>query len=403
MQRPLLEVADIVRAVGKKFVKNSRKWITGKHLKVLRAIERCRTADLGYHLDECTNTECGYSGYSYNSCRNRHRPKCQANARMRWINAWKKELLPVPYAHVVFTVPRILAQLALQNKKLIYTMLLRFSAQTLIEVARNPEFLGADIGFFSVLHTWTQKLEHHPHAHCVVPAGGLSFDHQRWVPADPRYRFFLPKYALRKVFRGKVIDALEEAFAEGKIGFYGKLKHLSDPKTFHAFIRDLHRTHWVVHCKRPFGGPEQVLKYLGRYTHRVAISNHRLVSFENGEVTFTWRDRAHGNVQKTMSLPAEKFLGRFLLHLLPKGFVRIRNFGFLASRRRGALLPLCFQCLGSDPDALTNEAQPEDTKGLWKCPKCGGPMVMVLLVHAPKWRPRPPPVSLVLEKGFKPQ
>ncbi len=174
---------------------------------------------------------------------------------------------------------------------------------------------------------------------------------ERWVPADPRYRFFLPKWALRKVFRGKVKDALEEAFAEGKIGFHGKLKHLSDPKTFHSFIRDLHRNNWVVHCKRPFGGPEQVLKYLGRYTHRVAISNHRLVSFENGEVTFTWRDRAHGNVQKEMKLPAEKFLRRFLLHLLPKGFVRIRNFGFLASRHRSRLLPLCFQCLGSDPDA----------------------------------------------------
>ena len=189
---------------------------------------------------------------------------------------------------------------------------------------------------------------------------------------------------------------------KGKIGFYGKLKHLSDPKTFHAFIRDLHRNNWVVHCKRPFGGPEQVLKYLGRYTHRVAISNHRLVSFENGEVTFTWRDRAHGNVQKEMTLPAEEFLRRFLLHLLPKGFVRIRNFGFLASRHRSRLLPLCFQCLGSDPDALNNEAQPEDTKGLCKCPKCGAPMIVVLRVNAPKWLPRPPPVPLVLEPDSKP-
>ena len=181
MQRPPLEVADIVRAVGKKFVENSRQWITRQHLKVLRAIVRCRTGELGWHYDECTN--CGYSGYSYNSCGNRHCPKCQANARIRWIQGRKKELLPVPYAHVVFTVPRLLAQLALQNKKLIYTILLRLSAETLIEVARNPEYLGAEIGFFSVLHTWTQKLEHHPHVHCVVPAGGLSFDHKRWVPA----------------------------------------------------------------------------------------------------------------------------------------------------------------------------------------------------------------------------
>ncbi len=237
-------------------------------------------------------------------------------------------------------------------------------------------------------------MKHHPHVHCVVPAGGLSFDHQRWVPANPRYRFFLPKGALRKVFRGKVKAALEEAFAEGKIGFHGKLKHLSHPKTFHAFIRDLHRNQWVVHCKRPFGGPEQVLNYLGRYTHRVAISNHRLVSFQNGEVTFTWRDRAHGNVQRNMTLPAEEFLRRFLLHLLPKGFVRIRNFGFLASRSRTQLLPLCFQCLGSDPEALINENQLADTKGLWKCPKCGAPMIVILRVHAPKWQPRPPPVSL---------
>ena len=397
MDRPPIEVADIVRTVGKSFVENSRDWITGQHLKVLRAIERCRTADLGYHLDECTNTECGYSGYSYNSCLNRHCPKCQANARRRWINGRKKELLPVPYAHVVFTVPRLLAHLVLQNKELIYAMLLRISAETLIEVARNPKFLGAEIGFFSVLHSWTQRLDYHPHVHCVVPAGGLSSDHQRWVPADPQYRFFLPKWALRKVFRGKLIDALEEAFVEGKIGFHGKLKHLSDPKTFRSFIRDIHRNQWVVYCKRPFGGPEDVIKYLGRYTHRVAISNHRLVSFENGEVTFTWRDRAHGNVQKTLPLPAEEFLRRFLLHHLPKGFVRIRSFGFLSSRHRGKLLPLCFQRLGSDPDALDNEAQLEDTKGLWTCPKCGGPMIVVLRVNAPKWRPRPPPVSLVLE------
>jgi len=393
MQRPPLEVADIVRAVGKKFVENHRDWITGQHLKVLRAIVNCRTAGLGYHFDECTH--CGYSGYSFNSCRNRHCPKCQANARLRWINGRKKELLPVPYAHIVFTVPRLLAKLALQNKKLIYTMLIRLSAETLTEVARNPEFLGADIGFFSVLHTWTQKLEHHPHVHCVVPSGGLSLDHQRWVSADPRYRFFLPKWALRKVFRGKVKAALEKAFAEGEIGFHGKLKHLSDQKTFRAFIHDLHRTHWVVHCKRPFGGPEHVLKYLGRYTHRVAISNHRLISFENGDVTFSWRDRAHGNVQKKMPLPAEEFLRRFLLHLLPKGFVRIRNFGFLASRRRRALLPLCFQCLEADPEAHTKGDRPTETAGLWKCPKCGGPMLVAFRVNVPCRQPRPPPVSLV--------
>jgi hypothetical protein len=287
-----------------------------------------------------------------------------------------------------------LAQLALQNKQLIYTMLLRLSAETLIEVARNPKRLGAEIGFFNVLHTWTQTMEHHPHVHCVVPAGGLSFDHQRWVPANPR--FFLPKSVLRKVFRGKVKDALKDAFAKGKIGFHGKLQHLSDPKAFQAFVHQLFRHDWVVHCKPPFGGPEYVLRYLGRYTHRVAISNHRLVSFENGDVTFRWRDRAHGNIQRTMTLPAEKFLRRFLFHLIPKGFVRIRSFGYLANRHRGTLLPLCFQCLQSAPEVSTTEAPSADTSGLWKCPKCAGPMVVILRVLPPKWRPRPPPAAPVL-------
>jgi predicted Zn-ribbon and HTH transcriptional regulator len=397
MQRPPLEVADIVRAAGKKFVENSRGWITAQHLKVLRAIVRCRTAALGWHVDKCTR--CGYSGHSYNSCRDRHCPKCQANARLRWINGRKKELLPVPYAHIVFTVPRPLAKLALQNKQLIYTMLLRFSAETLIEVARNPKRLGAEIGFFSVLHTWTQTMEYHPHVHCVVPAGGLSFDHQRWVSANPRYRFFLPKQVLRRVFRGKVKDALKDAFAKGGIGFHGQLQHLSDPKAFHSFIRELYRHDWVVYCKRPFGGPEYVLRYLGRYTHRVAISNYRLVSFENGEVTFRWRDRMHGNVERMMTLPAEKFLSRFLLHLLPKGFVRIRNFGYLANRHRRTLLPLCFQCLESAPDPSTTETQPADPSGVWKCPQCGGPMIVILRVFLPRRLPRPPPAVHVWAQG----
>jgi hypothetical protein len=394
MERPSLEVADIVRAAGKQFIEHSRHWITGQHLKVLRAIRSCRTAALGYHVDECTR--CGYSGHSYNSCGNRHCPKCQANARLRWIEGRRKELLPVPYAHVVFTVPRLLAQLALQNKKLIYTLLLRLSAETLIEVSRNPKHLGAEIGFFSVLHTWTQKLEHHPHVHCVVPAGGLSFDHQRWVSVNPRYRFFLPKAVLQRVFRAKLTEALKVAFAEGKIEFHGKLRHLSDPKAFHAFVRGLFRYKWVVHCKRPFGGPEYVLRYLGRYTHRVAISNHRLVSFTNGEVTFRWRDRAHGNREKPMTLPADEFLRRFLLHLLPKGFVRIRSFGYLANRRRRALLALCFRYLQSEPDKSTTEAQPADTPGLWKCPQCGGPMIVVCWISAPTRFSRSPPTESIV-------
>jgi len=219
MERPPLEVADIVRSIEKSFVQNNRDWITRQHLKVLRAIKNCRTADLGYHLDECTKKDCGYSGYSYNSCRNRHCPKCQANARRRWINGRKKELLPVPYAHVVFTVPRLLAQLALQNKKLIYTMLLRLSAETLMEVARNPKFLGAEIGFFSVLHSWTQQLKHHPHVHCVVPAGGLSFDHERWVPADPRYRFFCRSGHCGRFFEERSRTPSRRLLLKGKSAF----------------------------------------------------------------------------------------------------------------------------------------------------------------------------------------
>jgi hypothetical protein len=319
---------------------------------------------------------------------------------LRWIEGRKKELLPIPYAHVVFTVPRLLAQLALQNKKLIYTLLMRLSAETLIEVARTPKRLGAEIGFFSVLHTWTQQLEHHPHVHCVVPAGGLSFDHERWVSVNPRYRFFLPKKVLQKIFRAKLTEALEEVFAKGQIEFHGKLQHLSDPKVFHAFVRGSFRHEWVVHCKPPFGGSEYVLRYLGRYTHRVAISNHRLVSFANGEVTFRWRDRAHGNRELPRTLPVDEFLRRFLLHLLPKGFVRIRNFGYLANRHRRTLLPLCFRCLGSEPNKLTTEVQPTDTTGLWRCPKCGGAMIVTLRIYSPIRWSRPPPSGLVLVQGI---
>jgi hypothetical protein len=394
MDRPPLEVADIVRAAGQKFIEDSRHWITSRHLKVLRAIERCRTAALGGHIDECPG--CSHLAHSYNSCLNRHCPKCQASSRRRWIQGRSKELLPVPYAHVVFTVPHRLAKLALQNKKLIYGLLLRVSSETLIEVARNPKRLGAEIGFFSVLHTWTQRMEHHPHVHCVVPAGGLSFDHRRWITVNPRYRFFLPKKVLAIVFRAKLREALEEAFAQNKIGFHGQLRHLADPKTFHDYIRQLFLHEWVVHCKRPFGGPEYVLKYLGRYTHRVAISNHRLVSFENGDVTFNWRDRAHGNVNREMTLSAEKFLSRFLLHLLPKGFVRIRNFGYLANRHRGRILPICFKLLGSAPDIPISQSEPEDThiSGLRKCPKCGLTMIPICPIAPSVIISRSPPGRL---------
>src|SRR6266704_3652213 len=322
MSRPRFEVADIIRRAGTDFIERNRSWLRWTHLKVLLAIARCRTAALGGHIDECTS--CGHRAtITYNSSRKRHCPKCQTGARERWIAARRRELLPTPYVHVVFTLPPQLAALALQNRKLIYGLLLRASAETLLEVARNSRHLGAEIGFFSVLHTWNQKLQLHPHVHCVVPAGGLSADHTHWIKT--RYAFFLPVKVLSRVFRGKFVAALKRAFRDGQLQFHGDLAPLAQPKTFSSWLRPLFRKDWVVYSKRPFGGPEHVLHYLGRYTHRVAISNHRLISFSDGKVTFRWRDSAHNNEQKLMTLSLDEFLRRFLLHLLPEGFVRLRN------------------------------------------------------------------------------
>jgi rubredoxin len=273
-------------------------------------------------------------------------------------------------------------------------LLFRTSAETLLEVARDPKHLGAEIGFFSVLHTWSQQLKIHPHVHCVVPAGGLSPDHTRWVRSGDNY--FLPKGVLREIFRGKFVDALEQAFQNGQLRFEGDLKLLAQPKIFAAWLRPLFRQDWVVYLKRPFGGPEYVLQYLGRYTHRVAISNHRLVSLTDGQVTFRWRDSAHHNEQKLLSLSLNEFLCRFLLHILPKGFVRIRNFGFLANRKRAMLLPLCFQLLGSaqPSQAEQHACSTEDAPDLWRCPKCGGPMKVIERLTAAEIQLRsPPPIS----------
>src|SRR5246127_474465 len=388
MSRPPLEVADLIRSAGAAFIERNRQWLRWKHVKVLLAIARCRTAALGGHVDECTR--CGHRAtISYNSCRNRHCPKCQTAARDRWMVARQKELLPTRYVHVVFTLPAQLARLALQNKKLIYGLLLRASAETLLEVARDPRHLGAEIGFFSVLHTWNQKLGPHPHVHCVIPAGGLSLDHAHWIKS--RSRFFLSIKVLRRVFRGKFVAGLKQAFHSGRLSFRGNLAALAQPKTFAAWLRSLFRKDWVVYAKRPFGGPEYVLQYLGRYTHRVAISNHRLVSFTEGKVTFRWRDSAHNNEQKLLTVSLDEFLRRFLLHLLPKGFVRIRNFGFLANRRRATLLPLCFQLLGAPPEAQADQ-DVSSSNDLWRCPRCGGPMVVVERFTAAEIQLRSPPL-----------
>jgi hypothetical protein len=394
MSRPPLEVADIIRSAGASFWENSKPWMTWQHRKVLLAILRCRTAVLGGHRDRCS--DCGeVVALSYNSCANRHCPKCQGNARLRWLAARERELLPTRYVHAVFTLPRELAPVALQNKKVIFNLLFHASAETLLEVARDPRHLGAEIGFFSVLHTWNQQLQFHPHAHCILAAGGMSPDHTRWISSSRR--FFLPIKVLSRVFRGKFVAGLKAAFQAGTLKFHGSLQHLAEPRSFAAWLRTLFRQDWVVYAKRPFGGPQHALRYLGAYTHRVAISNHRLVALEDGKVTFRWRDSAHGNKKKLMSLHVDEFLRRFLLHLLPRGFVRIRHFGFLANRRRATLLPICFQLLGRSteqglPDRAVSLTQPCST---WRCPLCGGTMRIVQRISAAELLLRSPPQTVL--------
>jgi hypothetical protein len=385
MNRPPFEVADIIRQYGNSFIANNRSWCTWLHLRVLYAIEFCRTATLGGHLDRCSR--CGHEAISFHSCRNRHCPKCQTNARDKWLAERSKELLPVSYVHVVFTIPHKLSWLALQNKKVVYDLLFRTSAATLLEVAADPKHLGAEIGFLSVLHSWGQNLQHHPHIHCVVPSGGLSPDHQRWI--HPRYPFFLPVKVLSRVFRGKFVAGLKRAFHQGKLVFPGSLQPLATEKAFRAFLRPLFRQDWIVYAKRPFGGPEHVLHYLARYTHRVAISNHRLLSVADGKVTFRWKDYAHGSKQRKMTVTAEEFLRRFMLHVLPRRFVRIRFSGFLANRRRKQLLPLCQRLLDGNPqqrsETRSNETKPPAS---WLCPHCGGAMLLIERLSAQQIRRR---------------
>ncbi|HEY6301888.1 MAG TPA: IS91 family transposase [Terriglobales bacterium] len=375
MTRPPLEVADIVRAQGNRFIEKHGRWIHWTHRKVLRAIARCRTAVLGGHRDLCPR--CGYRTISFNSCRDRHCPKCQSGARDKWIAARQNELLAVAYVHVVFTLPHQLCQLALQNKKVLYDLLFRASAETLLEVAADPQHLGAQIGFLSVLHTWGQNLLAHPHVHCLIPAGGLSPDQTHWI--HPRYPFFLPVRVLGGVFRGKFVAGLKRRFQMGQLTFAGSLKPLQNEKAFRSFLRPLFRQDWIVYAKPPFGGPHHVLGYLARYTHRLAITNHRLVAFQHDQVTFRWKDYAHGNKKRKMTLSAEEFLRRFLLHVLPRGFVRIRFFGFLANRSRATLLPRCQRLLLDNPrpPASAVIAPSPAHPACFRCPKCATPMLLV--------------------------
>jgi hypothetical protein len=381
MTRPTLEVADILHAQGDRFLKRYRSSFGFQQLKAFRAILRCRTAALGGHRDVCQS--CGYQAISYNSCRNRHCPKCQAQARERWLTARERELFDTSYFHVVFTVPHELNLLALENPRLFYDLLFTASAQTLLEIASDPKHLGAEIGVIGILHTWGQNLLLHPHLHCLIPAGGLSLDQRRWV--RPRYPFFLPVKVLSRVFRGKFLAGLKRLYRRQKLQCAGPAAALADPREFRQLIRRLHRHDWVVYAKPAFGGPVQVLRYLGRYTHRVAISNHRLLAFDQERVTFRWKDYAHDGKQGQMTLAATEFLRRFFLHVLPKGFVRIRHFGFLANRFRASRLALgrhlLASCDSTEQEVKTHDLRPESSS-LWHCPRCGASMIVIQRITA---------------------
>jgi hypothetical protein len=377
MSRPAVEVADILHAQGHTFFEQ-HPWLSVQQRSVLRAIARCRTAALGGHLDRCD--ACGHQAISYNSCRNRHCPKCQAQARERWLHARERELLDVPYVHVVFTLPHALLPLAYRNSARLYTWLFQTSAATLREVAANPQHLGAEIGVLAILHTWGQTLVRHPHVHCVVPAGGLSPDHQRWI--RPKYApFFLPVTILSRVFRGKFVAALRRAYTRNQLDLSGATEYLRDPAQWRGFVDTLFQTDWVVYAKPAFGCASADLRYLGRYTHRVAISNHRLLAFDGERVTFQWKDYAHGDQRRTMTLSAMEFLRRFVQHILPRGFVRIRQSGFLANTCRTPSVALARTLLGAARTtvATATEAPTVDT---WACPRCGAAMILGPILSA---------------------
>jgi hypothetical protein len=351
----------------------------------MSAIEECRTAALGGHKDRCDNDDCGHIKLSYNSCRNRHCPKCQTLRKEKWIEARSEDLLPIPYFHVVFTLPSKLNPLVIMNQKVLYNLLFRSVSETLVELSNNPEHLGARIGFIAILHTWGQNLMGHPHIHCVVPGGGLSNDGNHWVSS--RKKFFIPVKVMSKLFRGKFLDYLKKSFEAGELIFPGGISHLSKPAYFEAFRRQFNYKKWFVYCKPPFNGAEGVLQYLGRYTHRIAISNNRILNMHDGEVSFRWRDYADGDTQKTMTVKADEFIRRFLLHVLPPRYVRIRHFGLLANRSCKDNIALCRELLG-DCKTITKEKDKPET---WQqqllricgidvsiCPVCKkGRMIMV--------------------------
>jgi hypothetical protein len=373
MSRPAIEVADIVRVRGRQFLERFKAIFSYQALKAFRAVERCRTRALGGHKDKCA--DCQYEApISYNSCRSRCCPKCQAQARQRWVQAQQRDLLSTNYFHVVFTVPHELNPLALTSPKRFLDLLFEAGSQTLIEVAADPKRLGAEIGFLAILHTWSSNLLPHYHIHCVVPAGGLAPDRQRWIHTSHPL-FLLPIPVLRSVFRKKFLDGLRKLYGKGLLDCRGPATDFHNPAWFEELAVKLGKKKWFVYAKPPFGGPAHVLRYLGRYTHRMAISNHRLTSFDGEKVTFRWRDYAHGNKQRLMTLDAVEFLRRFFLHVLPKGFVRIRRYGLLSNRFCKQLLPLARRLLALDGrDPLPTARPAADNAPLWLCPRCGGPM-----------------------------
>jgi hypothetical protein len=387
MDRPKLEVADVFRRYGEVYREKHGASMSTAQRRAMTAIELCRTAALGGHLERCD--ECDHERNCFNSCRDRHCPKCQSMARAQWIEDRQSELLEVPYFHVVFTVPEEIAAIAYQNKKVVYGILFRATAETLTTIAADPKHPGAQIGLFAVLHSWGQNLLFHPHLHCVVPGGGPSPDGQRWVSCRPD--FFLPVRVLSRLFRRLFLESLQKAFDSGKLNFFAALEPLRERGVFAQLVARAKSSEWVVYAKRPFAGPQQVLDYVGRYTHRVAISNNRLLDIENDRVRFQWKDYRTGDQVKTMTLSADEFTRRFLLHVLPNGFQRIRYYGFLGNRYRHEKLDRCRRLLGmAVPDSKLVSLPDQDYRdryemltgsSLRKCPQCQhGHMVLVALL-----------------------
>jgi len=374
---PGLEVADIFRRHGEAWRQARHGHLSRVERRVMSAIELCRTAALGGHVEGCR--DCGAVLVAYNSCRNRHCPKCQSAIARDWMEARAGDLLPVPYFHVVFTMPAEIAATAFQNKEVVYGILFRTAAETLRIIAADPKHLGAGIGLIAVLHSWGQTLSYHPHLHCIVPGGGPSPDGTRWIACRPN--FFLPVRVLSRLFRRLFLEALRVAFEAGQLRFFGEIEGLADPQAFAHFLTTASRRDWVVYAKPPFGGPEQVLAYLSRYTHRVAIANSRLVSMEGGKVTFRWRDYRHGRRPRRMTLDAGEFIRRFLLHILPDGFHRIRHYGFLANGKRAARLATCRVMLAAQTPETEVRAEPvaKVAPTPRPCPCCGRPMATLIV------------------------